>query len=154
MQRIAPLQPDPLGSATLLQTNGDSTDDGVLMCDEYYQVGVYMCGDGYYIECDERVDEIFRYADAAGGERAHDAGTRSPQGHHLRNLRFSSFVCSHGLCLGDPDDGGSISCPYDTQLIGFFEDNLEADTGLRLLLDDDKVRRTVTQHVAGATRPP
>ena len=67
---------------------------------------------------------------------------------------MSSFVCSHGLCLGDPEDGGSISCPYDTQLIGFNEDSAETDTGLRLFLDDPKVRRTIAQYVASAVRPP
>ncbi len=154
VQRIAPPQLEPLGSALLMQSNGDTTADGAMMCDKHYQVDVYSCGDGYYIECDEAVDEIFRCADAAGGERAHDAGTRSQKGYHLRSLGVSSFVCSHGLCLGDPEDGGSISCPYDTQLIGFNEDSAETDTGLRLFLDEPKVRRTIAQYVASAVRPP
>ena len=138
-----------------MQSNRDTTADGAMMCDEHYQVDVYSCGDGYYIECDEAVDEIFRCADAAGGERAHDAGDRIAKGCPPQGLGVSSFVCSHGLCLGDPEDGGSISCPSDTKLIfGFNEDGAETDTGLRLFLDDPKVRCTIAQYVASAVRPP
>ena len=148
--RPSPSQLTPLGHATLLMLNGETSSEGYDIADQSCEVTLYSCNQAIYMEVNEAASSLLRSADVAEGEGCY-AETKSPLGYKLRNLGVSSFVWVGSLLLSSPLPNLKCAYPQDTQMVGLLDDTFRTDSSIRLLIDDDTVRRDVLRFVAGTT---